>query len=76
MITALKRIHSADQATAVRVARRALQEAADEGDKHPVALKEEALCLRHSLGRPASPYGKWSQEHAEAFVTAVLLAVD
>ncbi|WP_338775249.1 hypothetical protein [Streptomyces sp. DG1A-41] len=76
VITALKWVHSVDPATAVYVARRALQDAADEGDKQPVPLKEAALCLRHSLTQGSVPYGKWSEEQAEAFVTAVLLDVD
>ncbi|MEU0061706.1 hypothetical protein [Streptomyces sp. NPDC006334] len=76
VITALKWVHSVDPQTAVYVARHALQEAADEGDKQPVPLKEAALCLRHSLTQASVPYGKWSEEQAEAFVTAVLLDVD
>ncbi|WP_328418517.1 hypothetical protein OG542_40225 (plasmid) [Streptomyces violaceus] len=75
VITALKWVHSVDPATAVNVARRALQDAADEGDKQPVPLKESALCLRHSLTQASVPYGKWSQDQAEAFVTAVLMDV-
>ncbi|MFB7575676.1 hypothetical protein [Streptomyces sp. NPDC056165] len=55
------------------VARRALQGAAAEGDFHPVPLKDGALCLRHSLTQVSAPYGKWSQDQAETFVTAVLL---
>ena len=76
VITALKWVHSVDPQTAVYVARHALQEATDEGDQHPVPLKDAALCLRHSLTQASVPYGKWSQDQAEAFVTAVLLDVD
>ncbi|MET9443103.1 hypothetical protein [Streptomyces sp. NPDC006610] len=75
VIAALKWVHSVDPQTAVYVARHALQDAADEGDRHPVPLKEAALCLRHSLTQASVPYGKWSQGQAEAFVTAVLLDV-
>ncbi|WP_263981465.1 hypothetical protein [Streptomyces naphthomycinicus] len=38
-------------------------------------LREAALCLRHSLTQASGPYGKWSEEQAEAFVTAVLLDI-
>lgn len=75
VITALKWVYSVDPQTAVRVARRALQEAADEGDRHPVPLPDGARCLRHSLTQASMPYGEWSQDQAEAFVTAVLLDV-
>ncbi|MFC8394847.1 hypothetical protein [Streptomyces sp. NPDC057238] len=76
VITALKWIHSVDPARAVHVARRALQDAADEGDKQPVPLKEAALCLHHSLTQASVPYGKWSEDQTEAFMTAVLLDID
>ncbi|MCT9141715.1 hypothetical protein [Streptomyces violarus] len=76
VITALKWVHSEDPAMAVRVARRALQDAANEGDRQPVPLKNAARCLRHSLTQASVPYGTWSQEKAEAFVTAVLMDVD
>ncbi|WP_327350113.1 hypothetical protein OG772_36135 [Streptomyces sp. NBC_01321] len=49
VITALKWVHSVDPETAVYVARRALQEAADDGDRQAAPLKDAALCLRHSL---------------------------
>lgn len=75
VISALKWVHSVDPATAVYVARHALLEAADEGDKQPVPLKEGALCLRHSLTQASVPYGKWSRGRAEAFVTAVLMDI-
>ncbi|MFJ9101111.1 hypothetical protein ACIRJM_21895 [Streptomyces sp. NPDC102405] len=76
VIKALKWVHSVDPAMAVRVARRALQDAADEGDKLPVPLKDSALCLRHSLTQSSVPYGKWSEDQADAFVTAVLLDIN
>ncbi|MFD5589340.1 hypothetical protein ACFWII_36825 [Streptomyces sp. NPDC127063] len=75
VVSALKWVHSVDPQRAVYVARRALQDAADEGDQNPVPLKEAALCLRHSLTQASSPYGRWSQEQAHAFITAVLLDV-
>ncbi|MCX4538445.1 hypothetical protein OHA79_50835 (plasmid) [Streptomyces sp. NBC_00841] len=75
VITARKWVHSVDPETAVYVARRALQEAADEGDRQAAPLKDAALCLRHSLTQASVPYGKWSETQAEAFVTAALLDV-
>lgn len=59
----------------MRVAQRALQDAADEGAKQPVPLNDAALCLRHSLTQTSTPYGKWTEDQAEAFMTAVLLDV-
>ena len=75
VITALKWVHSVDPQTAVYIARHALQEAVDEGDRHPVPLKDAALCLRHSLTQTSESYGKWSHDQAEAFVTAALMDV-
>ncbi|MGW2768254.1 hypothetical protein [Streptomyces sp. NPDC001275] len=37
--------------------------------------RADALCLRHSLTLSSVPFGTWSQDQAEAFVTAVLLYV-
>lgn len=75
VITALKWVHSVERETAVYVARRALQEAADGGDRQAAPLKDAALRLQHSLTQASVPYGKRSETQAEAFVTAAPLDI-
>ncbi|MEU6807087.1 hypothetical protein [Streptomyces neyagawaensis] len=72
VITAQKWVHSERPRHGVRVARRVLQGAANEGDRQPVPLKKAALCLRHSLTQASVPYRKWSEDQAEVFMTTVL----
>ncbi|MFD4757434.1 hypothetical protein ACFWOJ_00655 [Streptomyces sp. NPDC058439] len=71
IVKALKWVHSVDPERAVTVTRRALTDAASDGGGPP--LDAAARCLRHSLTQASVPYGTWTEDQAESFVTAVLL---
>ncbi|MGY3676448.1 hypothetical protein [Streptomyces sp. TE33382] len=71
IIKALKWVHSVDPDTAVSLAWRALTTVSSDTDG--LTLEAASRCLRHSLTQGSAPYGKWTSDQAERFVTAALI---
>ncbi|MET8221495.1 hypothetical protein [Streptomyces hirsutus] len=72
IVTAVKWVHEVAPQTALYLVQSALTNVSTDEDG-PV-LEDVARCLRHSLTQPSSPYGEWSYEEADRFVTAALIA--
>jgi hypothetical protein len=72
IVTAVKWVHETSPQTAVYLVQSALTNVST--DEDGPALEDVARCLRHSLTQASAPYGNWTPEEADHFVTAALIA--
>ncbi|MEV7881866.1 hypothetical protein [Streptomyces microflavus] len=74
LIRALKWVHAQDPETAVSVVWNTLEHLAGHTQTEGgPATEAAARCLRFSLTRTTPPFGEWSEEQADRFVTAALI---
>ncbi|MGW4995392.1 hypothetical protein ACWEQ3_48870 [Streptomyces mirabilis] len=68
----MKWVYETSGQTALYLVQAALTNVSSEEDGP--ALEDLARCLRHSLTQRGGPYGDWTPEEADRFVTAALIA--
>jgi hypothetical protein len=72
VVTAVKWVHETSAQTALYLVQAALTSVST--DEDGPALEDLARSLSHSLTQRGGPYGDWTPEEADRFVTAALIA--